>query len=427
MSRTASGPRIAVLFAPRGAATLRDIARAAAGIAEPVIVLAPGCSEELARVAKRLFPRVLTWAETITGGRAVSGPVESVVTLHDREIDRLAVLASRLGVPRPDPVAADKLYQRHALAAAGLTRIRARPAGSTAELAHAMGELNGLCVLKPRRGCGGERVRILRSPTDLPATLSGDLMVEDYIPDHPVPGTGWLADYVSVEVVSSGEEHRTVAVFGKLPVAEGATGMGVQTTGDVLPAGLAPEIEREVRELTLKAVATLGPRVGVTHTEVKLGQDGPEVIEVNCRVGGQLSRLTRRRNGVDLVRLELQAALGVPLAELDLSDRPGGPHVAGVFVPFPSTGRVRSDVSVTAVRALPGVCSVDEIARCGEDRRATDGVAVNVLLSAPSAAGLRTVIAGCLRAVVTLFAADKVGESAWARDLAARLEVNGVG
>lgn len=439
-------PRLAVLFAPRGSATLRDLLRACDAVAEPVIVLPPDCPTALVRMAERLFPLVVSWPD----GSPPEFQADAVVTFHDAQLERAAALAEALGTPRPEAAAlADKLHQRRVLRAAGLSRIDALAVESPNDLDRAVSLFGYPCVLKPRRGSGGERVTILRGPADHPkdAGLHG-LLAEQFIPDARHPGGGWLADYVSVETASTAEgKHHVLATFGKLPVSSDPGG-GIRTTGDVLPHGLSAECAARVRDHVLDCLDALGLRQSLSHTEVKLSADAPEVIEVNCRLGGHLSRLTSRRNGTDLVRLAVLAALGEDLDDLarrppdrsdaldpkdplhrsdpldpsDPRDPSGGPAVAGVFVPFGAPGVVRSEVSAAAVRQLPGVCSVDELARPGDDRRSTGGAAANVVLQAPDLARLQPVLAGFLTGLSELFAADGLGESPWVRHLADRLE-----
>ncbi|MCO6698882.1 ATP-grasp domain-containing protein, partial [Streptomyces sp. Vc17.3-30] len=125
---------------------------------------------------------------------------------------------------------------------------------------------------------------------------------------------GWRADYVSVEVQTTGGTHEVITVFGKFPVyarSSASQGAGqMATTGDILPSGLPRELRRQVENLVLDAHRALSMDDGITHTEVKLGADGPEIIEVNCRVGGHLSRVLKRRSGFDLVRQALLIAAG---------------------------------------------------------------------------------------------------------------------
>jgi biotin carboxylase len=63
------------------------------------------------------------------------------------------------------------------------------------------------------------------------------------------------------------------------------------------------------------AVAALGIENGPSYTQLRIGPDGPQVIEVAARLGGgHDSELVLAAVGVDLNGLAIDAALGEPLA-----------------------------------------------------------------------------------------------------------------
>lgn len=407
-------PRVGVVFAPRGAATLRDVALAARDAVHPVIVLPDrvvAAAPEITQVARRLFPEVVAGVDRLP-------PLDGVVTFHDDELETADRLARRLGLgPRDLAARADKLRQRRVLRHAGLSRIDVRRVDTPADIAAAGRELGFPLVLKPRRGVGGRGVRIVASAAEAIRPLHSYL-AEQYIPDRdPDPGS-WMADFVSVETCSLGDRHDVLAVFGKLPVARvhADAGMRVRTTGDLLPYAAPPDLP----DLVTSALEAMGIRWAVTHTEVKLGRDGPEIIEINCRLGGHLARLVRRHAHRDLVRAGLVTA--ARREPPPAPDGPPGQAVAGVFLPFPDArGEVASAVSARQLLGISGVCAVDEVATVGRPRDETDGIAANVVLQAPDAPALRDVLAGYLDAAAVLFAADHVGESDWFRRLTTEL------
>ncbi|WP_433797575.1 ATP-grasp domain-containing protein [Actinoplanes sp. CA-252034] len=107
--------------------------------------------------------------------------------------------------------------------------------------------------------------------------------------------------------MTSHGEVRHVEVTGKFPLAP-----PLRETGYVVPSTLGDDCRDEVLALTGAALAALGVRHGITHTEVKLTPDGPRIIEVNGRLGGYVGDLVRRARGFDLVRAALTIALGRP-------------------------------------------------------------------------------------------------------------------
>jgi hypothetical protein len=411
--------RVGVVLSPRGAATVRDILLAAGEDIEVVPLLRPEVRERwpgFAGLVARLFGDPVTVDEDHL---AVPGePPRGVVTFADTEIELAAAVGRHLGVRHRRPGPADKLVARRALHDAGLSAITARALAGPADLPAARAELGLPFVVKPRRGAGGADVVVVDSDrrcAELERSWrpGSPRCAEGFIPTAPPSASAWRGDYVSVEVQSVGGRHEVITVFGKFPVV---TRDGqIATTGDLLPDGLSAELRGRVEELVLAAHRVLDLDDGVSHTEVKLGAAGPEIIEVNCRVGGHLSRLLDRRHGFDLVRQALLVTAG--LTPQPLPVEPSRRWVAGMFVPFATTGgTVRSRVSPADLRAA-GAAAVDELARADAARSDTDGIACNVVFDRESEDELAHTAAGFLDRARELFAADDVGRRDWTENM----------
>ncbi|OLF18502.1 ATP-grasp domain-containing protein [Actinophytocola xanthii] len=417
--------RVGVVLSPRGAATVRDILLAAGEDIEVVALLRPEVRlgwPGFAGLVERLFGRLVEVDEDHLD--VPGGPLRGVVTFADAELELAAAIGRHLGVRHRRAEPADKLLQRRRLHDAGLSAVTARPLAGPEDLSAARAELGLPFVVKPRRGAGGAHVVVVDSErrcAEVQRSWSHGVAryAEGFIPTATSAPRSWRADYVSVEVQSVGGHHEVITLFGKLPVVtrEGQ----IATTGDLLPCGLSPELRGRVEDLVLAAHRALELDDGVSHTEVKLGAAGPEVIEVNCRVGGHLSRLLNRRHGFDLVRQALLVTAG--LAPRPLPVEAGTRAVAGMFVPFASVeGPVRSRVSPAELRAA-GAAAVDELAREGAPRSYTDGIACNVVLDREDEDELRRTAAGLLARVGELFAADGIGRHDWTEDMIELLAV----
>jgi biotin carboxylase len=69
----------------------------------------------------------------------------------------------------------------------------------------------------------------------------------------------------------------------------------------------------------------LGIENGPSYTQIRVGPDGPQVIEVAARLGGgHDAELAQLVTGVPLNDLAIDAALGLPLAVPRLEERVGG-------------------------------------------------------------------------------------------------------
>ena len=85
-------------------------------------------------------------------------------------------------------------------------------------------------------------------------------------------------------------------------------------TWAVSPSLLPRKKQVELRELAVSSVKALGFQDGIFHVELKYTtQHGPQLIEVNARMGGGPVYATNLRTwGVDLVEEALFCAAGIP-------------------------------------------------------------------------------------------------------------------
>jgi hypothetical protein len=419
-------PTIAVLHAPYGAANLAEIVRAARDVCRlrfvfrhEVAALHPGQP----RLASALGEcTVLDEQGELPRAFAADG----CLTFTDSEIDHADRFAATIsGAPRPADSPWDKLSQRTALHRAGLSTVEFVRIDTAADLLTAAEVLGFPFVLKPRRGVGGRGVRVIRDRDTLNGLRAegGVLdhhLAESWLPDGRHPANDpVLADFVSVEMLSVGGRHQPLAVFDKAPVSylPRRDGLAVRVTGDLYPARLPGSTRRDVVRLVTRALATLGVANRLTHTEVKLTAHGPEIIEVNGRVGGDLARLTAAAGGPDLVRSALLAALRTEPA----AGRPADMAAAGIYPGFADTeGTVRATVTRSAVLHLPGVVRVDHVAGHGCPRSDANGRAVDAVVTATDAERLAGCVARFSAAVAGLFATERLVPNRWLSACAGR-------
>jgi biotin carboxylase len=289
-----------------------------------------------------------------------------LATFYDTGMEHVARIALALGVGFPSPEAArrleDKLYQREALREAGLPTPTAvaLPEGADRETVERIGASLGFpAVLKPRRASGSWhtfRVPDARALGDLWVQLTRDepepLLLEELMADGPPMPRGFEADYVSVETVVEAGRMTHLGITGRFPLAP-----PFRETGFFIPASLPAGRECEVLDLAGAALRALGMSVGAAHTEIKLGAHGLEVIEVNGRVGGGVPDMLRLAAGVDIVKLTMRAALGLPsgIERVPVARQVG---YRFFYQPPASARRLESIDGLERLKALPGVESV---------------------------------------------------------------------
>lgn len=361
-------PKVGVVF-DVGAASAREINAASEGICRPVLL----CDFSLPSVARqeallRATSHVLdiqhrTPAEV--GALLNSWGIRHLTTFSEPQLSRTALFAAASGIAYHSDetirLCTDKRAQRLALGAAGVSSVRQASVSRPGELAEAVRQVGLPCVIKPASGAGSRNAYRLSTEGDLDEVLDCGLwdddpgqvfVVESFLEGDPtVAGLDW-GDYVSVEVVSHRGVHHPVCVTGKLPFAE-----PFRETGVVVPSTLPKRVHESCVAVALRAVDALGITRGVSHTELKLTAQGPEIIEVNARVGGYVPALLKRSTGFDLIAAELRAttelAVDVPVLRFATVE------FQYFLQPPPGAGALVALEGIDKVRRLPGVLRVE--------------------------------------------------------------------
>ncbi|MFP3845748.1 ATP-grasp domain-containing protein [Priestia filamentosa] len=90
--------------------------------------------------------------------------------------------------------------------------------------------------------------------------------------------------------------------------------------GHDFPAQLNSDEEASIQELVKESLNVIGVDFAVTHTEVKLTKDGPKIVEINARPGGdEIPELAKAVTGIDLKTLAFYVTLGKGIDSLSLS------------------------------------------------------------------------------------------------------------
>jgi len=295
---------------------------------------------------------------------------DGVLSMHDADLLWTAELAELLQLPFHSRETAlkltDKRAQRAALASAGLAVPMVRviaadvDAATVADIAETF---TYPAVLKPRFGQASRNTLPISSGVELKATLEElrgqpDWLAEDYVLEGFVPdattevGGRGFAGFVSVESVVENGRVEHASISSRTPFR-----WPFRETGYCTPTALSPEHEAEVLRVAGEAARALGVTVGCLHTEIKLTDDGPVVIEVNGRPGGGMSEMLERASGFSILRTALRLAVGDPVG---LQGPVACSRIGYLLYVFPETDVDCID-SVEGLQELRKVEGVDEI------------------------------------------------------------------
>ena len=293
---------------------------------------------------------------------------QGIVAYADAQIATAAALGEILGLDYYDRVVSerllDKVTQRKALGDRGLPvpHCMELPRHPTPEDVDALAAVvNFPAVLKPRHGAASRDTHLAADATQLrvlvaqlPDSGAGmDMVVEEFMADPSEHPSSWFGDYVSVESVVAAGRVSHLAVTGRLPGAK-----PFRETGLIIPSDYAPSLLDAILEVASESITALAIRTGCLHTEIKVTDAGPRVIEVNGRIGGFVAPvLALASPGVDFFEISQRAALGEPVHFEELVPTP---EVGYVTVGQPPIGvtRVVSVSGLDKVANYPGVDSV---------------------------------------------------------------------
>jgi len=259
-----------------------------------------------------------------------------------------ARVAHKMGLPHPispavATLAVSKQKQREALANAGVPQ----PAW------HIVSEVEGglpvPAVVKAPDRQGQKGLTLVRSASELPDAIaaaieesrSGSAIVEELV-DGPE---------VTVNAFSLSGQYHPLTVTDRLTAEPPAFGVALAHVWPSEAGGRAAEVAES-------AVKALGIEDGPTYTQLRVGPDGPQVIEVAARLGGgHDAELAKLALGVDLNGLALQAALGESIRPEALQP---SPQVGGAIVRFlvPPEGVLEEVEGTDEARSVEGVQDV---------------------------------------------------------------------
>jgi biotin carboxylase len=254
-----------------------------------------------------------------------------------------ARIAERIGLPHPidgrtGSVATSKTRQREAFAAAGVPHARAFDPRDP--------EIPLPCVVKSPDRQGQRGLTLVRHREDLAAAIEsaaaqsrgGGVLVEQLV-DGPE---------VTVNAFSSEGRFAPLTVTDRLTAEPPAFGVAL---AHVWPS--AHDVESAV-EVARRAVDGVGIRNGPSYTQLRLGPDGPVVMEVAARLGGgHDAELCRAATGVDLNALAVAFALGEPCDTVPQATSTDGGAAVAFLVP--PVGRLEQVDSLDRAEAVEGV------------------------------------------------------------------------
>ncbi|MGC4118191.1 MAG: ATP-grasp domain-containing protein [Myxococcales bacterium] len=278
-----------------------------------------------------------------------------IVTLcTDLPVRGVAAASRELGLCAVSVEAAEaathKGKMREAFACGGAPIPRFSRVRSLAEARDAADRIGLPVILKPPASSGSRGIFKVARNDQVAAGYkhassiagSDEILVEEFVEGPEV----------SVETLSFRGEHRIITITDK------------RTTGDpfwvesghVEPSRLSQGDQDAIRQATLAGLNALGIDNSAGHVEIRVGRDGPRIMEIGSRLGGDFitTELVPRSTGVDMVEAIIRIALG---EQPDWQPKFG--RGAAIRYVLGKPGIVRSVEGEEAARGTPGVVRLE--------------------------------------------------------------------
>lgn len=301
-------------------------------------------------------------------------PLDGVVTFWDRDVELVAEITRKIGLPGCPPAAAyrvrNKYLLRERLHECGLPQPRYRSFSTWEQLRKAADEIGLPLVCKPW-GSGGSKgiFKILDEAELRPAYAA---MVRHVVPAADPMFRFHPGRFVAEECITGQEVSIEGVVARGVPHIVGVTEKWThprtcQEWQHAFPARLPPATAAEVTTLAARAVLGLGLDTCVFHAEVMITSTGGQLIEVNGRIGGDLihTHLVPLGCGADLIEAAYHVALDERVAPEALS-RLWSRGACVRFLLADRSGRVREWQGVDAAAASRDVVEFGVEKKTGE-------------------------------------------------------------
>ena len=286
--------------------------------------------------------------------------IDGVMTLAtDMPMRTVAAVAKEcglVGVSEETAIkATDKSVMREALRTAGVPVPKFFRVASINEFRTAVESIDGSFMVKPADSSGSRGILKVDDRENLDSAYeytkqfshNGIVVVEECM----------VGPEVSVETLAIDGEVHVIQITDKITTGS----PHFVEMGHTQPTRL--DCADEIKKVAIAANKAVGIKNGPSHTEIIVTKDGPKIVEIGARLGGDCitTHLVPLSTGVNMVEACIRIALG------EKPDITPTLHCGSAIRYFQQhAGIVKSIVGVEAAEGMPGVKQVSIVHGIGE-------------------------------------------------------------
>ncbi len=213
------------------------------------------------------------------------------------------------------------------------------------------------CVMKPTDNAGSRGVVLCHNKNELVSeyeysrneSRSGAVIIEEYL----------QGPEFSIEVMVVDGEPHVLQITDKLTT--GAPHF--VEMGHIQPTRQTKENREKIIDLACRAVKAVGISIGPAHVEMILTRDGPKMVELGARMGGDCitTHLVPLSTGIDMVGCTIQLACG---ERIDIEAKW---HKGAAIRYFDAqNGTIKAFEGLEEAKRIPGVQEITIVHQIGE-------------------------------------------------------------
>ena len=205
-------------------------------------------------------------------------------------------------------------------------------------------------IVKPTDNSGSRGIFLVENIEDvyrayeyaLSFSRSGEVIVEEYM----------IGPEISVETLAMDGIVHVIQITDK--VTTGAPHF--VEMGHTQPTRLSDDVVKTIKKITIQANHAIGIKNGPSHTEIIITREGPKIVELGARLGGDCitSHLVPLSTGVDMVEACIRIALG---EEPDINQKYRKGSAIRYFKQH--VGVVKNIIGIEEVKKIPGIRAVE--------------------------------------------------------------------
>ena len=291
--------------------------------------------------------------------------INGILTLaSDMPMQSVAVVSHEMGLVGISEDTAlkttNKAFMRDALKEAGVPvplYFRVKGIDAFIEAVEKVRASGYKCIVKPADNSGSRGVDLLKDDADLNTAYEytvhysrgGEIVVEEFMEGPEV----------SVETLAVDGDVHVIQITDKL-----TTGAPYFVEmGHSQPSQLDEEVKERIREVAIEANKAIGIENGPSHTEIKVTKDGPKIVELGARLGGDCitTHLVPLSTGVNMVECSIRIALG---EKPDLE--PKWSKGSAIRYLRTGTGMVKGILGIEDAKKLSGIIQLTIVHGVGE-------------------------------------------------------------